>query len=89
LDYFKDFADCNVLAYEYCGYSISDGEPTEQNCYECIQAAYDYLTTGNPGHEENSNNNNVQRPRQTVDPSKIVLFGRSLGTGTIYSTVFG
>ena len=62
---------------------ISDGEPTEQNCYECIQAAYDYLTTGHPGHDDNENGSNANTNRQIVDPSKIVLFGRSLGTGTI------
>lgn len=45
LDYLSQSCDCNVLAYEYCGYSIAQGELSEQNCYECIQAAYDYLTT--------------------------------------------
>ena len=43
LDYLSHFCDCHVLAYEYCGYSIAEGDASEQNCYECIQAAYDYL----------------------------------------------
>jgi abhydrolase domain-containing protein 17 len=44
LDYLSQCCDCHVLAYEYCGYSVAEGEPSERNCYECIQAAYDYLT---------------------------------------------
>lgn len=67
LDYLSQYCDCHVLAYEYCGYSVAEGEPSETNCYECIQAAYDYLTK-----------------EQTVNPSQIVLFGRSLGTGELY-----
>ncbi|KAG7343233.1 serine aminopeptidase, S33 [Nitzschia inconspicua] len=64
LDYLSQYCDCHVFAYEYCGYSLAEGEPSEQNCYECIQAAYDYLTN-----------------QEKVDSSKIVLVGRSLGTG--------
>ncbi len=53
----------NIFAYEYPGYSIAEGEnPSEQHCYDAIQAAYDYLS-------------------RQVDPSSIVLVGRSLGTG--------
>lgn len=63
LDRLSQRCDCNVLAYEYCGYSIAEGEASEKNCYECIDAAYEYL---------------IEVP---VDPSRIVLFGRSLGTG--------
>jgi hypothetical protein len=64
LDYLSQNCRCHVLAYEYCGYSVAEGEPSEQNCYQCIQAAYDYLVT-----------------QQVVNPSRIALFGRSLGTG--------
>ena len=46
------------------GYSISDGRPSEQNCYDAIDAAYRYATD-----------------MAGIDPSLIVLFGRSLGTG--------
>ncbi len=66
LDRLSRCCNCNVLAYEYCGYSIAEGEPSEKNCYECIDAAYRYLTV---------------RRQSVVDPSSIVLFGRSLGTG--------
>jgi pimeloyl-ACP methyl ester carboxylesterase len=54
--------DLIVICFE--GYSISDGEPSEQNCYEAIDAAYKYATK-----------------TAGLDPSQIVLFGRSLGTG--------
>ena len=74
LDYLCQYCDCNVLAYEYCGYSVAEGEPSEQNCYECIQAAYDYLTG-----MKSSTSQAVAK--DAVDPAQIVLFGRSLGTG--------
>jgi pimeloyl-ACP methyl ester carboxylesterase len=64
LDRMSRICDCSVVAYEYPGYSISDGEPSEENCYEAIDAAYDYVTT-----------------TAGIDPSRVVLFGRSLGTG--------
>lgn len=35
----------NILAYDYEGYGRSSGPPTEQLCYEDIDAAYDHLTT--------------------------------------------
>ena len=44
LDRLAAMCDCNVFAYEYPGYSISDGEPSEENCYEAIQAAFEYVT---------------------------------------------
>jgi abhydrolase domain-containing protein 17 len=34
----------NVLTYDYRGYGISEGSPTEKNSYEDIDAAYRYLT---------------------------------------------
>lgn len=34
----------SVLAYDYHGYGTSGGKATEQNSYEDIDAAYDYLT---------------------------------------------
>lgn len=45
LDYLSQCCNANVLAYEYCGYSVAEGEPSEENCYQCIEAAYEYLTT--------------------------------------------
>ena len=72
LDRLSRCCNCNVLAYEYCGYSIAEGEPSEKNCYECIDAAYRYLTSAS----RNQTNESV-----VVDPSRVVLFGRSLGTG--------
>lgn len=33
----------NVLAYDYRGYGISEGKPSEKNSYEDIETAYNYL----------------------------------------------
>lgn len=34
----------SVFAYDYRGYGLSEGKPSEQNAYEDAQTAYDYLT---------------------------------------------
>ena len=36
-------AGFNVLAYDYRGYGMSDGTPTEQKAYEDAETAYNYL----------------------------------------------
>ena len=65
LDLMSELIDCNVLAYEYPGYSLSEGgEPSEQGTYEAINAAFHYI-------------NDVQ----DVGAENVILFGRSLGTG--------
>jgi len=64
LDVISDTLDASVIAYEYPGYSISGGRPSEKNCYEAIDAAYKYATE-----------------TARIDPSQIILYGRSLGTG--------
>lgn len=33
----------DVMAYDYCGYGISEGTPSEDGCYSAIDAAYKYL----------------------------------------------
>ncbi|GMI61467.1 hypothetical protein ScalyP_jg2986 [Parmales sp. scaly parma] len=45
--WFVDIAqvlEVNVLAYDYTGYGKSQGTPSEEDCYEDIQCAYDFLT---------------------------------------------
>ena len=42
-DVLSRFCGCDVLAYEYLGYSISSGEPSEAGCLECVDAALAYL----------------------------------------------
>lgn len=74
LDHLSECCDCNVLAYEYCGYSIAEGKASESNCYECVDAAYRYLVEGRGQVDRRTT-------PERVDPSRIVLFGRSLGTG--------
>ena len=33
----------NVLAYDYVGYGVSEGEANEKSCYEDIEAVLKYL----------------------------------------------
>jgi fermentation-respiration switch protein FrsA (DUF1100 family) len=53
-----------VVAYDYPGYGVSEGKPSESGCYEAIDATYQYLV------------NDME-----IDPSRIIVWGRSLGTG--------
>ena len=46
-DHLLDLADTlkvNVLAYDYCGYGLSTGQPSVANVTADVEAAYDYLT---------------------------------------------
>jgi fermentation-respiration switch protein FrsA (DUF1100 family) len=36
----------NVLAYDYPGYGLSAGKPTEKGCYQAAETAYAFLTKG-------------------------------------------
>lgn len=54
----------SVLCYDYSGYGLATGKPTESNVYADIRAAYTYLIS-----------------ERRVPPHRIVLFGRSLGSG--------
>lgn len=33
----------NVMAYDYSGYGISEGEPSEEACFADAEAAFAYL----------------------------------------------
>jgi fermentation-respiration switch protein FrsA (DUF1100 family) len=35
--------NASMLIFDYPGYGISDGEPTEQGCYDAAESAYDWL----------------------------------------------
>ncbi len=61
-------ADVDVLAYDYVGYGISSGSPSEQGLYASADAAYAWATRG---HEEGG---------AGWSPSLVVPFGRSLGS---------
>ncbi|ETV98147.1 hypothetical protein H310_08886 [Aphanomyces invadans] len=54
----------NVMAYDYTGYGISLGVPSEEAVYSDVEAAFAYLV-------------DVKK----TPPSRIILYGRSLGTG--------
>ena len=36
--------DCSVFSYDYSGYGLSDGTPSEESCYHDINAAFHFLT---------------------------------------------
>lgn len=61
---YADYLDCDICIYEYSGFGIATGKPSEQNCYADVYAVYDYIL-----HEAG------------VSADKIVLFGRSMGSG--------
>jgi hypothetical protein len=44
LDLMSQMCAADVLAYDYCGYGVSEGSPSEATCYDAINAAYKYLT---------------------------------------------
>lgn len=45
LDEMSVALNVDIFAYEYPGYSIAEGEePSEQGCYDAIDAAYEYLS---------------------------------------------
>jgi pimeloyl-ACP methyl ester carboxylesterase len=62
----------DILAYEYPGYSLSTdahggpGSPSEAGCYRAASAAYAWAVSAGGG---------------CVEPSQIIPFGRSLGSG--------
>merc|ERR1711933_656572 len=43
LDHMAEVCNCDVFAYDYLGYGISEGQPSEENCYLAINAAYAHL----------------------------------------------
>ena len=38
LDLMSQLCGSDILAYDYCGYGFSSGEPSEESCYESIEA---------------------------------------------------
>ena len=63
---------CNVFIFDYRGYGMSSGNPDEPGLIQDSIAALDYLR----------NFNNLKPsliPTDSIDPSKIIVFGRSLG----------
>jgi len=67
VDCLSEMTGCDVLSYEYVGYSLSrlnGDEPSEQGCIRSIDAAWRYLVD-----------------TERVPPSYIIIYGRSIGTG--------
>ncbi|ETV85902.1 hypothetical protein, variant 1 [Aphanomyces astaci] len=57
--------ECNILLVDYRGFGMSDGEPTERGLQLDAEGVVDYL------HSRGASS--------VVDPSKLIVFGRSLG----------
>lgn len=67
-DFFDEMARhlvCRVVAYDYCGYGVSDGSCNEESAIESINAVFESHVLGR-----------LRAPRDTV-----VLMGRSVGSG--------
>eukprot|EP00667_Euglena_gracilis_P019379 EG_transcript_20756 len=64
LQMIREHCQVQVLAYEYPGYGVHPGPPSEARLYDTIREAYDFL-----------------RWQKQIPASRIVLFGRSLGSG--------
>ncbi|MCB2182513.1 MAG: alpha/beta hydrolase [Desulfobulbaceae bacterium] len=52
----------SIFIFDYRGYGMSEGTPSEEGTYRDVEAAWNYLLK-----------------HQKVEPSEIILFGRSLG----------
>lgn len=39
----RDLFHCSILIFDYPGYGLSEGEPSENGCYAAADAAYDWL----------------------------------------------
>lgn len=50
LELMTGFCRADILAYDYCGYGLSEGSASELGCYAAINAAYEYLSdlSGSP-----------------------------------------
>lgn len=68
MDYLAHSTGCNVLAYDYVGYStsrIQEGRsPSEAGCIRSVNAAWEHLVT-----------------KEDVSPDTIIIIGRSIGSG--------
>lgn len=60
----ENITKCNICAYDYSGYGLSTGQPSEAATYQDIDTVFKWLT----------NTKNISK-------DKIILFGRSLGSG--------
>ncbi|RLN20524.1 hypothetical protein BBJ28_00004211, partial [Nothophytophthora sp. Chile5] len=62
------FVQVNVMSYDYSGYGISEGEPSEEACFADAEAAFAYLV-------------NVKKTPPGKIILYEVQYGRSLGSG--------
>jgi len=65
--YLSETLGLNFLAYDYEGYGLSEGESSEKASFDDVESAFRWLTEDEDGPK--------------IEPSKVILFGRSLGSG--------
>jgi len=62
--YGEHFPQYAIATFNYRGYGLSEGKPSEKNLFQDALFLYDYLSK-----------------QSTIDPQRIYVMGRSLGTG--------
>ncbi|XP_036593098.1 alpha/beta hydrolase domain-containing protein 17C isoform X1 [Trichosurus vulpecula] len=83
--------NCNIFSYDYSGYGVSSGKPSEKNLYADIDAAWQALRTRffskkdptslqiPPAMNECTCFSTIP-PQYGVSPENIILYGQSIGT---------
>ncbi|MEQ2266659.1 Alpha/beta hydrolase domain-containing protein 17A [Xenotaenia resolanae] len=66
--------NCNIFSYDYSGYGVSTGKPTEKNLYADIDAAWQALRT------RFVDACCVPTGLYCIIPENIILYGQSIGT---------
>ncbi|RMB94332.1 hypothetical protein DUI87_29141 [Hirundo rustica rustica] len=78
--------NCNVFSYDYSGYGVSTGKPSEKNLYADIDAAWQALRTRLLSVQVRDNGTanivkiQAENTRYGVSPENIILYGQSIGT---------
>eukprot|EP01118_Nematostelium_gracile_P004000 TRINITY_DN14746_c0_g1_i1.p1 TRINITY_DN14746_c0_g1~~TRINITY_DN14746_c0_g1_i1.p1 ORF type:complete len:492 (-),score=97.10 TRINITY_DN14746_c0_g1_i1:33-1508(-) len=60
----KETLKVNILTYDYLGYGLTQGVPSEKACCEDIFSVYNFMIE-----------------QMGVQPSKLILYGKSIGSG--------
>lgn len=66
---YSEIFESNFVAYDYPGYGLSDGNPSEESSTDALKTVIDYYS-------------------EKYGADKIILIGRSLGTGITISCVY-
>jgi abhydrolase domain-containing protein 17 len=78
--------NCNIFSYDYSGYGVSTGKPSEKNLYADIDAAWQTLRTRCGTsifyrlHFYSQGGYLWNDCRYGISPENIILYGQSIGT---------